>query len=710
MASGAMAGMQLGRRDELEAVLERVTQHCVAECGGSFLSGLVRARLFASTIGSFGHESLTPAPGPADEGALDKLLRSTAHRIVRQQSSLDAKWYEQTKAALAGTLSLAADEEGQLAAEAALSETFVVVALAACVFTFYVALEGPTAATARCKEQMTRKQAKDPLVSAEHWNRLRRLSPNALTRPGTPLLKLFGAGGSFIPASLHPLIVVNLRTNVPFITFLLMSFARKAAKVSLTTANDDHACSRSSFRCGSDDSTCSSSGYASDGSSRLDSTPPASPCMEYRATCADTEGPPPRIGIDIGGVLTREGDPSVSCQDEWQRGWEAPGAFQALRRIVKLFGPENVFLVSKVSPGGLMQRKVEKWLHQTCNIGSLCGVLQKNIFFVKKVFGAEGKGPVASALGLSHFVDDKVEALTSVYDDEAGNSAKAVRKHSGVLLHFAKGGVGSEKPHYSRNNTYNIRQFYRGVANWAEVLEELERNMQHALQTLSYRLTVPPLEMSVEDCPTKELAAESNMSAVRLPNGRRKLLLKPRTIGDSHKKATPQDELVEDESSSRSTALNSPASDRSAQCADREGTAQSLQFDKHTHQKSLFLTLRQLSAASNVTDAVTWMRGQHVPVSAQAIEFQELIARVVEMTSMQSRGLGFQFAARIADAKHGIFESSECSKGLQLFFDEDYDELCEEFPEMPSIVSSELLPAMRDALGSAALAHICPIA
>eukprot|EP00928_Gymnodinium_smaydae_P011982 TRINITY_DN14384_c1_g1_i1.p1 TRINITY_DN14384_c1_g1~~TRINITY_DN14384_c1_g1_i1.p1 ORF type:complete len:312 (+),score=44.36 TRINITY_DN14384_c1_g1_i1:45-938(+) len=194
MASGAMAGMQLGRRDELEAVLERVTQHCVAECGGSFLSGLVRARLFASTIGSFGHESLTPAPGPADEGALDKLLRSTAHRIVRQQSSLDAKWYEQTKAALAGTLSLAADEEGQLAAEAALSETFVVVALAACVFTFYVALEGPTAATARCKEQMTRKQAKDPLVSAEHWNRLRRLSPNALTRPGTPLLKPFGAG------------------------------------------------------------------------------------------------------------------------------------------------------------------------------------------------------------------------------------------------------------------------------------------------------------------------------------------------------------------------------------------------------------------------------------------------------------------------------------------------------------------------------------
>jgi len=186
----------LYRRGEMDTVLERVAQHCTADCGGSFLSGSVRARLFACTISSFGHESWTPPPGPEDEGELDKLLRSTAHRMVRRQFSLDAKWFEQTKAAFACALSLPADEEGQLAVEAALSEAFLVISLSACVFTCYVALEGPAAATARCTRKLVKTPgpAAHPFVSAQHWERLRKLSPKAMTPPGTPLLRPFGPG------------------------------------------------------------------------------------------------------------------------------------------------------------------------------------------------------------------------------------------------------------------------------------------------------------------------------------------------------------------------------------------------------------------------------------------------------------------------------------------------------------------------------------
>eukprot|EP00928_Gymnodinium_smaydae_P025337 TRINITY_DN20217_c0_g1_i1.p1 TRINITY_DN20217_c0_g1~~TRINITY_DN20217_c0_g1_i1.p1 ORF type:complete len:311 (-),score=38.74 TRINITY_DN20217_c0_g1_i1:480-1376(-) len=181
------------RRNEVETILERLTQHCTATCGGSFLSAAARSRLFASTITSFGHESLEPPPGPESEAELDKVLRVAAHRMVRRQSSLDGKWYEQTKTALAGALSESSDEEG-LVVEAALSETFLIVSLAACVFTCYVALEGPVAAMARCKKITMEKAAlapKDPFVSSQHWERLRRLSPKDF---GTPLLKPFGPG------------------------------------------------------------------------------------------------------------------------------------------------------------------------------------------------------------------------------------------------------------------------------------------------------------------------------------------------------------------------------------------------------------------------------------------------------------------------------------------------------------------------------------
>merc|ERR1712232_1207960 len=131
--------------------------------------------------------------------------------------------------------------------------------------------------------------------------------------------------------------------------------------------------------------------------------------------------------------------------ERWGASWEAPGAFDAVRCVVQLFGPSNVFLVSKVRLRGNMHRDTKQWL-ETQKFCEKTGVLEGNIRFVSNVAEPNGKGVVASRLGLSHFVNDKLEVLESVFSDQAGNSGPLVQKFHGCLFHFASGGSGSIPP------------------------------------------------------------------------------------------------------------------------------------------------------------------------------------------------------------------------------------------------------------------------
>jgi len=178
-------------QDGVDAVLAGVVRHCTASAGGSFLPGPVRARLFAAAVASFSHEGwAAPQAPPGGEAALDTLLRGVAHRIIRRQFSLDARWYAETKQALARCLSLP-DDDAQLEGEAALAEVFLVVALAACVYTRWLALEGPAAATERCKGALS---GAPDFVSTEQWARLRGLSPRRLAAANAPLFAPYGTG------------------------------------------------------------------------------------------------------------------------------------------------------------------------------------------------------------------------------------------------------------------------------------------------------------------------------------------------------------------------------------------------------------------------------------------------------------------------------------------------------------------------------------
>merc|ERR1719367_1462069 len=137
-----------------------------------------------------------------------------------------------------------------------------------------------------------------------------------------------------------------------------------------------------------------------------------------------------------------------------------------------MFGPSNVFLVSKVRIGGRMHKRTEQWLHEVSGFFEKTNVPKANIVFVGSVSGPDGKGTAAARLGLSHFVDDKWEVLQSVFSDAAGNSGDLVRHFNGVLFHFASGGAGQWKPKPPSNE---LGSYYWAAACWSEVLKQLHQ-------------------------------------------------------------------------------------------------------------------------------------------------------------------------------------------------------------------------------------------
>jgi len=223
--------------------------------------------------------------------------------------------------------------------------------------------------------------------------------------------------------------------------------------------------------------------------------PPRRPVTEdTTATFTKQEVPNrPRLGIDIGGVITKKRNDAASKGDNWTVDYEAPGALVGVKRLVEIFGAENVFLVSKLRLGGSMQRKTEHWLHDTMNFCERTGVIKEHIVFCSDISGPKGKGSVAEELGLSHFIDDKIEVLEAVFEDPTGNSGDLVRKHKGVLLLFAHGGDGLKPPKVYRSISDGLREHYKGVANWAQVLAQLDPGKTNLATRAALELLEPVL-------------------------------------------------------------------------------------------------------------------------------------------------------------------------------------------------------------------------
>lgn len=114
------------------------------------------------------------------------------------------------------------------------------------------------------------------------------------------------------------------------------------------------------------------------------------------------------LGVDIGGVLIRParsgGDTSFFSSGYLQTP-EVAGGFEAVRRLNH--GPfvGAVYLVSKAKSG--TARKTREWL-QHRDFYNRTGVPPERLHFCER---REDKAPIAKRLGLTAFIDDRVDVL-----------------------------------------------------------------------------------------------------------------------------------------------------------------------------------------------------------------------------------------------------------------------------------------------------------
>ncbi|MGI5215344.1 hypothetical protein [Plantactinospora sp. CA-290183] len=126
-----------------------------------------------------------------------------------------------------------------------------------------------------------------------------------------------------------------------------------------------------------------------------------------------------RLGVDIGGVIIQPVDQlypagpaeghaetDTSLLADVGRTPPMPGVFEALATLVdRVFGA-HVHLVSKC--GERVERRTREWLAYH-DFHSRTGIDPGNVHFCRT---RQAKAPIAAALGLTHFVDDRLEVLS----------------------------------------------------------------------------------------------------------------------------------------------------------------------------------------------------------------------------------------------------------------------------------------------------------
>jgi hypothetical protein len=116
-----------------------------------------------------------------------------------------------------------------------------------------------------------------------------------------------------------------------------------------------------------------------------------------------------RIGIDIGRVIIEGDGPDTNfvggTEEEALRAPAIDGAFDAIARLVARVGPAHVHLVSKC--GKRVEGRTRTWLAHH-RFFERTGVLPDNVHFCR---AREQKAPICRDLGVTCFVDDRIDVL-----------------------------------------------------------------------------------------------------------------------------------------------------------------------------------------------------------------------------------------------------------------------------------------------------------
>jgi hypothetical protein len=115
------------------------------------------------------------------------------------------------------------------------------------------------------------------------------------------------------------------------------------------------------------------------------------------------------MGVDIGGVIidrVNDGTDTSFFSDNYLETSAVPTVFDAIRLLVeKRFG-ENMFLVSKC--GARTEERTRNWLEHR-NFFTFTGMKREHLRFCRE---RHEKAPICTELGITHFVDDRLEVLS----------------------------------------------------------------------------------------------------------------------------------------------------------------------------------------------------------------------------------------------------------------------------------------------------------
>lgn len=124
-------------------------------------------------------------------------------------------------------------------------------------------------------------------------------------------------------------------------------------------------------------------------------------------------------------------------------------------------------------------------------------------------------------------------------------------------------------------------------------------------------------------------------------------------------------------------------------------------FDLPRFHEELSGTLRELASSLDVGEAVQRLGSQAVPEDMQPQELADLLARVSEEAKGAARTAGFQMVVALTSGG-GPWHPKSLQRGLDLYIAQ-YEDLLVDLPTLPSIVSTELAPALSEAVSSGVL-------
>lgn len=119
---------------------------------------------------------------------------------------------------------------------------------------------------------------------------------------------------------------------------------------------------------------------------------------------------PNRLGLDVGNVLVTATQ-QEALQDDFLLRQPTEHAFETIAALVHSgkFTSENIFIVSACGPD--TEHKTKEWFRHH-RIFHRTGIHSNNWYFVRH---RSDKAPVCRALGITHFVDDRLDVLDNIH-------------------------------------------------------------------------------------------------------------------------------------------------------------------------------------------------------------------------------------------------------------------------------------------------------